>query len=93
MTVIYTDYVSAVATAASVGTSSVKITDVSPGSVVVATSVNTLSSQAEAFRNKLEGGHVFSAGTFGSVNVSNIETRDGVRYDSSNAGLTLSMNA
>ena len=84
---IYSQYISAVATAANVGTPSVTITNISPGSVVVATSVNTPSSQAAAFRNKLASGHVFSAGTFGQIDVSNVKT-DGASTggDSSSAG-------
>ena len=69
---IYSEYISAVATAANVGTSSVTIIDIIPGSVVVVTSVNTPSSQAAAFRNKLASGHAFSAGTFGQVDVSSV---------------------
>ena len=86
---IYSEYISAVATAANVDTSSVTITDISPGSVVVATSMNTPSSQAAAFRNKLASGHVFSAGTFGQVDVSSVQT-DGASTDgdSSSAGVS-----
>ncbi|DBA95874.1 TPA: hypothetical protein ACH3X1_001414 [Trebouxia sp. C0004] len=82
---IYSAFVTTVATAANVTSSVVDIISISPGSVVVSTTVVTPSSQSSAFTSKLQSGSVFSSSTFGDVTVSAISV-DGQATTTNNSG-------